>query len=590
MSSDPASRRTYVLFGLGCAALALAFALWARRSHPAANQATAAEANARAHGRAGSRGGPYDAHRAPRQGSAKLARIRGTVVDAATSHAVGGGEVVFSSGRGEVTTRADADGSYEVFVPPGAYHPFVRGKGFASAGEAPPERVRTPPRMPEGGPSAVDLAPLVVVTDDASGVDLHVLTSTVVTGHVANRSGQPVAHAVVRARGDVRPVLATDVAETDADGAFQLELPSGSYSVEASHPDYAGVQGSSVALQIESGREPSPMSLTLVAGCVVEGKVVGVDGAPRGDGSVDYRTPSMSDFNLSTSIAHDGTFRWTSVDEGEVSLRAWPWMSPPTEPQTFQCTDGARFTTTLRLPGATSDVDGTLVSAGGAAVPFAFIDIIALSPGAVTQQERADEKGDWAVFSMPAGQYLITAAVPGKGFVERHITVPSHDVELVLGGTGSIAGTIAGVADGAVSMDVSACELHPSRFRPTRSDVRLVSVHDGRFRIDGVAACQLSVSARAGGESALVNVTVGRGGATAASLDLAPKPAIAIDDPRVEPAPEEPTRDVPAIQDDGPAPEPATPEAAPQEAAPEEAAPQEAAPQEDPPPDATEID
>ena len=580
VTSDPASRRTYIVLGLGCVALALALGLWARRGRQPAGGATTAEATADARGSEASRAGVPGARTAARAGNSKLVRVRGTVVDAGTSHAVGGGEVVFSSGRGEVTTRADADGTYEVFVRPGAYRPFVRGKGFASAGEPPLERLRTAPHMPGGGSSTADVAPLVVVTDDAAGVDLHVLTSAVVTGHVANRSGQPVAHAVVRATGELRPVLATDVAETDADGAFQLELPSGGYSIDASHPDYAGLQGSTVALRVEGGREPSPMSLTLVGGCVVEGKVVGVDGAPRGEGSIDYRTPGMGDFRVSAALERDGTFRWTTVEEGDVALRAWPWMSPPTEPQTFHCTEGARFTTTLRLPGAESDVDGTLLSATGAPVPFAFIDIIALSPGAVTQQERADEKGEWAVFAMPPGDYLVTATLPGEGFVERKVTVPSHDVDLTLGGTGSIAGTIAGVADGAVSMEVSACELHPSRFRPTRGDVRLVSVRDGRFHIDGVPACELSVSAHAGSESALVNVTVGRGRPTATSLDLAPKAPIVVNDPVVEALPEapaqEPTRDIPTVQDDapptddGPAPE--------------------VAPQEDQAPDVTEID
>jgi hypothetical protein len=377
-------------------------------------------------------------HHARRQGSgqagfddsAPTVRVRGTVVEAGTTRGVGGGEVVFKGPRGETTARADGDGHYEVFVHPGAYHPFVRGAGFATVAPRIRDRLASPPRLPTERTSSSDLAPLVLITEDESGVDLQVSSSVLVTGHVANRSGQPIAEAIVRARGAERPVLGTDVAETDADGAFTLELTSGNYSLDATHPDYAGLADSHATLAINAPDRPSPMSLTLVAGCIVTGHVIGADGVPADAGSIDHKAAGMGDFVPAASIEKDGTFRFTTTDPGEVSLRAWPWMSPPSAPETFDCTDGARLETTLQLPGTDADLDGTLVSADGAPVPFAFLDILALTPGGVSQEERTNGKGEWGVFTMPPGDYLVTATLPGEGFVERRVTVPSHEIDL----------------------------------------------------------------------------------------------------------------------------------------------------------------
>jgi hypothetical protein len=528
---DGITRTNRLLVALGCAILALAIGFWATRGHVASGSTPATGASVRARGpvRPPTRTGRHvpGAGRTVRADTRPAAWVRGTVIERGTTRAVGDSEVVFSGPGGETTTRAGADGRYEVFVRPGAYRPFVRARGVASAGRSPPERLTTPPRLRAAGAADPEIAPLVVITADEAGVDLYVETSGVVTGRVANRIGQPVAHALVRARGAQRPILGTDVAETGDDGTFELALPSGGYVIDASHPDYAGLEaGGDVVVAVEAGSRPDPLALTLVAGCIVRGRVLDVNGAPVTAGSIEHRKPGMGDFASSGSIEGDGTFRWTTVEEGELSLRAWPWMSPPTKGETFRCTEGARFETTLRLLDASPDLDGTIVTAGGDPVPYAFLDILALSPGGLTQQERADERGEWAVYAQPAGEYLVTASVPGEGFVQKRVVVPAHDVALALGGTGAIAGNVAGVDDGAVAMEVSPCGLDGPGLWGPRADVRLVPVHGGRFRIDGVPACDLKLQVRVGERVARADVAVAAGRDSPASLDLSPPPAV----------------------------------------------------------------
>ena len=58
----------------------------------------------------------------------------------------------------------------------------------------------------------------------------------------------------------------------------------------------------------------------------------------------------------------------------------------------------------------------------------------------MNQQERADDDGNWVVFALPAGEYSVTAHVPGEGIASAHVTVPGRDVVLqALSGTGSLA-------------------------------------------------------------------------------------------------------------------------------------------------------
>lgn len=456
-----------------------------------------------------------------------LARVRGKVVDAHDGAPVGGVAVVFSGESGETEATAADDGTYELALAPGAYHAFVRGDGVMSIGTPEPERLPGGPSADDVDAPATQLAPAIAIAHDTSGVDLPVERGGVVTGHVLDDHGHAIAHALVRARGDVRPVLGGDVAETDATGAFQLTLPAGVYQVDATHPDYASLADGVAELDLLPGTRATSLDLTMTAGCIVRGRVVGPNGQPAGDGAMEAKL-GADEFQPLGRIEPDGTFRFTTLADASFELRAWPWKSPPSQPQTFRCTPGARFDAQFTIPIGSADLDGTILTADGRPAAGAYLDVLAVSEGGTSQQERASDDGSWAVYDMPAGDYVVTASVPGEGSVSRTVHVPAHGVALALAGTGAIDGTIKGVDDGTLAMMIGHCDDQPAGVYAA-PETRLVPVRGGHFHLDRVPACSLYVSTARDGRAVGDEVQVAAGHETPLALDLTPPRTIEID-------------------------------------------------------------
>lgn len=454
---------------------------------------------------------------------AGLVRVEGHVVDAVSREPVPGVEVVFAGALGEAAAIADAGGAYTIDVPPGDYRAFVRGDHVISVGQAPYERLPSPPDPDLVSAPDDQLAPLVSVTGAQRGVDLEVQRSGVVVGQVVDEGGRPVVGAVVRAAlGPWRPVLGTHVAESGADGTFRLEVPAGYYALEAAHPDFAGPATAGYGrpeIMVYPEMETTA-DLTLARGCVVTGRAVRRDGSPAGPGAIERGHGDS--FFPAGQLADDGTFRFTVVGEEELTLRAWPWKAPPAPPQTLRCHDGARHVVEFVVPDQGPDLTGRIVDAQGDPVAGAYVDVYGLTPGTMNQQERADAGGDWAVFALPAGEYSITAHVPGEGIASAHVTVPGRGVELRLSGSGSITGRALGVPDGAsFQLQVAGCVSRVGSVvvPPT---TRVVPVLDGRYRVDGLPACELVAYARTAARTTPIQVEVTAGGVATADVDLAP--------------------------------------------------------------------
>jgi hypothetical protein len=462
---------------------------------------------------------------APPRGDADV-RITGRVVDAADHQPVGGVEVVFRGAAGEATTASRSDGSYALRVAPGVYRGFVRDDAVLSLGHAEPTRLPTLPSADTAGVPDEALMPLVVATDDVDGADLLVVRAAVVTGHALDEAGRPVDGAVLRAHNsqDVRPALATDIAETDRDGSFELRLPAGRFELEVGHPRFAGIATINAAprprIIVDPG-ERLDVRVVLAAGCVISGRVIDHRGAPSGDGAIELQSGAGElGYIPAGRVAPDGTFRWVTSDDIDLTLRAWPWKSPPSPGKHFTCRDGARFERVVfRLPDRRPDLEGVLVDRAGAPVAFAHVDLAPLEPGGVAQQERTDDLGRWAFFSAPAGRYRISAQAEGRGVAAATIAAPRDGIRLALAGTGRLEGTTPRLPRGSFELGLASC-LEPGGTVPLPQASRLITITGGRFAVDDLPACELTFRAVWRGKRVVQHVAIPSDGVGHVELEL----------------------------------------------------------------------
>jgi hypothetical protein len=530
------SRRSRVskLSGAAAVVVAVAIAAWwgvdrvrsgasatAREPAPGPSGAPAAHAG----------GGAAPVVHGGRSGAAppELARdddvtVTGKVIDAGQQHGVAGVEVVFRGATGENTTMTGRDGAYSIRVAAGAYRAFVRDDTVLSIGRPDLVRLPTLPSAETAGIPDEALMATVMARGDVDGVDLSVVRGGMVNGRVVDRAGRPVAGAVLRARGNtMRPTLATDVAESNAGGAFELRLPAGSFTLDVSHPRFAGIETAAEArLAVEPGGHLRT-TITLVAGCVIAGRVVGPDGKPASDGAIEKRWgDGAADFTPAGRIDPDGRFRWVTTDEVDVTLRAWPWKAPPSPGRRFSCRDGARFEDVVfQLPERRPDIEGVLVDKAGESVAFAFVDLAPLDPGGIAQQERTDARGHWEVYSMPPGRYRVSAQAEGRGVAVATIVSPRDGVRLELGGTGRIEGTTTRLTAGSFELVGGACGEGPTMV-PVPQSRRLVTVRGGRFTVDDLPACELTFGVSWRGKLTQQRMTIPSGGTAHLELDLGP--------------------------------------------------------------------
>ncbi len=437
--------------------------------------------------------------------------IRGTIYSGATGAGIPGAHVTLASTSTRFEAEAGADGSWAARVPAGVYRVSARAEGHVDLARAPLERLPGPVSAAAGRSSPLDLAPIVVADSDRSGVDLFLVPGARIHGTVRDGAGNPVAGSVVRGVGfeglehSIRVAAGTDTAMTGADGAYAIDVPVGPVVLEASHDDFAGLAREEDGLVFVSAGDDITLDLVLSDGCVITGTVEGSGGVPR-DGALErwIGGPPPVDFRPAGRF-EAGRFRYATSETGPVRLRAWPWKSAPSSAEDFDCRPGARFDgVVFVVPDVLPDISGSVVTVDGEPVAGAHIDIMPLDPGGLPQQERADEQGEWAVFTQPAGRYVVTAFVPGEGAASERVRVPSRDVRLALSGTGAVQGAATGLEDGSFTLLIDTCRLWDDPWPVfgqlfERSPARVVSVKGGRFLVDDLPACRIDATAVAAG-------------------------------------------------------------------------------------------
>jgi hypothetical protein len=447
--------------------------------------------------------------------------ITGRVFDILQQAPVGNVEVVFRSAAGETSTTTRGDGEYSIRLATGMYRAFVHDDTVLSVGR--PDLVRLPGQPSADAAGVPDEALMVTVlaTADTEGVDLSVVRGGIVSGRVVDRGGRSIPGVVLRARGGgTRPALATDITETDRDGGFELRLPAGAFDLDASHPRFAGVAGISQSRIALKPGDHLQTTITLTAGCVISGRVVGKGGKNTGDGAIEKQWgPSDLEYAPAGRIEPDGTFRWVTTDEAEVTIRAWPWKSPPSPGQRFTCRDGARFDDVVfQLTDRRPDLSGVLVDSTDQPVGLTYVDLRPLDPGGIGQQERTDPAGRWEVYNLPPGRYRVVAQADGRGVTGQTITSPQDDVRLALGGIGRLEGT-ATIPSGSFELLVGTC-IDGAGMISLPQSRRMVTVTSGQFAIDDLPACELSFGVLWRGHRLAEHVAIPGGGTAHLALDL----------------------------------------------------------------------
>ena len=417
--------------------------------------------------------------------------VSGRVIDMYSTMPIGDVEVVLASAAGEASAITDTDGHYSVSVARGMYHAFVRSDAVMTVSRRETVRIPGAPSAALAGAPEPAAMAVVLATADTEHVDFPVVRAGVVEGRVIDRNGAAIAGAVVQASLplDLRPVLGTDIAESAGDGHFELRVPAGPLALTASHPRYAGV-GEPQRVEAKAG-VPLQTTIVMTAGCIVTGRVVRADGSAAADGAIERQWgDGANQFGPDAQIAVDGSFRWAGFEEEPVALRAWPWKSPPSPSQRFQCRDGARFDNVVfRLSDEAPALAGVVREADGEPARLTYLHLEPVTPGVETQQERSDIQGDFAFFHMPPGRYRVSV-VSERGVASAEVSLPASGVQLTLSGVGSMHGTLP-LPDGTLQVDAMSCDDVASAGALTMT--RLVALRGGQFQIDQLPACKLRI-------------------------------------------------------------------------------------------------
>tara|TARA_R110002073_G_scaffold225022_5_gene385432 strand:- start:150793 stop:152361 length:1569 start_codon:yes stop_codon:yes gene_type:complete len=507
-------------FLLGGAAVVLALALytlWPAGSGPskakiASQPSQAAPSNARLRS---------DVNGLARAFSMAAARTIGTVVisgqvrDRHSGTPLGEAEVLFSGPSGETSVLCDGDGNYRVELMPGLYRGYAHAEGYVAVARAAAERLPGPVSAAAVAMPREGIAPLVGVFRDQAAVHFTLTPGARIRGQITDKDGYAIAGAIVagKAPGQARVISGSDVTESDGSGYYELLLPAGSVQLEANHERYAAMTSNSSAY-LRAG-ETLTMDLVLTAGCIVEGRVIDSEGELVASGSFEQRHYDGSYSPIGE--IRDGVVRFAEDREGPITLRAWPWKSPPSEDQEFRCADGEHYSdATFVIPNADPALTGTVIDADGAPAAFAFVDLFGLEARGATQQERADAEGSFAFFALPEGPYQLSVYVPGKGATLELTDVPSTGVPLRLGGVGAIIGSSSGIENGSIEMRYH-CVFALDESEAARSDevsmpmqTILVPITSGTFRIDDVPACPIEGVFTVDGASRPFSVTVAK--------------------------------------------------------------------------------
>ncbi|NVB85225.1 MAG: PDZ domain-containing protein, partial [Kofleriaceae bacterium] len=258
----------------------------------------------------------------------------------------------------------------------------------------------------------------------------------VVSGTVTDVGGGPIPDARITAGKDGMPDLsgrAELVTTTNAEGKYEITLPSGSFDLAATHDDYTSMHRN---IEVESS--PLTVDFSLVPGAVVRGQVVardsgkGVPGAlVRAEGGRGGRGDD------GTAIADEnGNFTLRSLGSGVMEIHAMGRGYATTDPTSVAVGIGEQVEGVRVLVDRAYSISGKVVRKGKPdegvpGITLGAFSIAAKSFGLALEPSAKD--GSFEIVGVKPASYMLFAV--GEGSVPdigKNVEVVDKDVEDVI--------------------------------------------------------------------------------------------------------------------------------------------------------------
>lgn len=414
--------------------------------------------------------------------------IRGRVVDAKSGRGIpeasvsvrpnvaGGSMFVFDAGGpgGELT---DAEGRFEVTgQAPGAY-----------------QVTATHPLFSEG-------TARLTLEDRDGAIDVPLVQGGTIAGLVLSAQGAPLAGAEVTLQngsdgGGLRFGFDGQSALTDGAGRFRFEhLAAGRYRLSAS---LRAESSTPIDVALNAGDVREDVRVTLDAGAVVKGVVSGVSESERG--ALMVMAQGAQDYFASARTAADGTFEFSGVPAGTLTLRATAgdlvFGSSRTAVKELVVPEGrAEIATEIVFQDGLS-ISGTVTRKG---VPVAGARVSAFMTGSGRQASaRVDESGAFRITGLEKGRVnLVAFAESFESQVSQVVELQADQtVDLVIP-TARLSGVVVDAASG-LPLE-STVEMQRANPSPQNPGGRMIMTTDssGRFAFDDLDPVDFRLTAR----------------------------------------------------------------------------------------------
>ncbi|MBZ5504448.1 MAG: carboxypeptidase regulatory-like domain-containing protein [Acidobacteriia bacterium] len=254
-----------------------------------------------------------------------------------------------------------------------------------------------------------------------------------VTGKVTNTAGAPILGASVSSGGNG--------AVTGADGAYTLQVPTGSATLTAA---LSGYQSASETVSVTAGASTQAATLQIqpVNPGNVTGRVADSSGAALAGASINAH-------GLSALSAADGSYALNNLPAGQTTIAASLTGFQSGSAAVTVVAAATSVAPTIILVSGSGSITGTVKSSSGAAIAGASVGF-----GGGTATTNAS--GVYSLTGVPVGTVQLVASATGFSSVTQNVTVNSGATTTAnftlaaASGGGTVTGKVTNISNGAV--------------------------------------------------------------------------------------------------------------------------------------------